>query len=208
MSGFCDKFGLESLIKDATCYKNPENPSTIELILTNSPHRFQTSYVIETGLLDFHGMVLTTMKTSFERLKLRVINYRDYKSFENKLFREELLFELSNSTLEENADGFQEFTEIYQKTVNQYVPAKQKFVRGNHLPFMNKTLSKAIMHSTRFDNKYIGNKTDKNKIKYTKQQNYCVSLLKKLKTEYYSNLDVKNITDNKLLGNSKTFSIA
>ena len=208
MSGFCDKFGLESLIKDATCCKNPENPSTIELILTNSRHRFQTSYVIEIGLSDFHGMVLTTMKTSFERLKPRVINYRDYESFENKLFREELLFELSNSTLEENADGFQEFIEIYQKTVNQYVPAKRKFVQGNHLPFLNKTLSKAIMYSTRFDIKYIGNKTDKNKIKYTKQQNYCVSLLKKLKTEYYSNLDVKNITDNKLLGNSKTFSIA
>ena len=33
-----------------------------------------------------------------------------YKSFENKLFRE-LLFELSNSTFEENADGFEEFIE-------------------------------------------------------------------------------------------------
>ena len=197
MSGFCNKFGLESLIKDATCYKNPENPSTIELILTNNPRRFQTSYVIETGLSDFHRMVLTTMKTSFERLKPRVINYRDYKSFENKLFREELLFELSNSALEKNADGFQEFIEIYQKTVNQYAPAKQKLVRGNHLPFMNKTLSKAIMHRTRFCNKYLRNKTDENKRKYTKQQNYCVSLLRKSKREYYSNLDVKNITDNK-----------
>ena len=197
MSGFCNKFGLESLIKDATCYKNPENPSTIELILTNNPRRFQTSYVIETGLSDFHRMVLTTMKTSFERLKPRVINYRDYKSFENKLFREELLFELSNSALEKNADGFQEFIEIYQKTVNQYAPAKQKLVRGNHLPFMNKTLSKAIMHRTRIYNKYLRNKTDKSKRKYTKQRNYCVSLLRKSKREYYSNLDVKNITDNK-----------
>ena len=33
MSGFCDTFGLQSLIKDATCYKNPENPSSIDLIL-------------------------------------------------------------------------------------------------------------------------------------------------------------------------------
>ena len=49
-------------------------------------------------------MVVIVMKTSFERLKLRVINYKDYKSFENNLFREELLFELSNSTLEQNAD--------------------------------------------------------------------------------------------------------
>ena len=65
------------------------------------------------------------------------------------------------------------------------------------MPFMNKTLSKAIMHTTRFHNKYLRNKTDENERKYTKQRNYCVSLLRKSKREYYSNLDVKNITDNK-----------
>ena len=53
------------------------------------------------------------------------------------------------------------------------------------------------MHRTRISNKYLRNKTDENKRKYTKQQNYCVSLLRKSKREYYSNLDVKNITDNK-----------
>ena len=52
-------------------------------------------------------MVVSAMKTSFERLKPRVINYRDHKSFENKLFREELLFELSTSTSEENADDLE-----------------------------------------------------------------------------------------------------
>ena len=53
------------------------------------------------------------------------------------------------------------------------------------------------MHRTRFRNKYLRNKTDENKRKYTKQRNYCVSLLRKSKREYYSNLDIKNITDNK-----------
>ena len=35
---------------------------------------------------------------------------------------------------------------------------KKQFVRGNHLPFITKTLSKAIMHWTRFCNKYLRNK--------------------------------------------------
>ena len=61
---------------------------------------------------------------------------------------------------------------------------KKKLVRGNHLPFMNKTLSKEIVHRTRFCNKYLTNKTDENKRKYTKEQNYCVSLLRKTKREY------------------------
>ena len=108
------------------------------------------------------------MKTSFERLKPRVINYKDYKSFEDNLFREELLFELSNSTLEQNADRLEQFIEMCQKALNHHAPAKQKFVQDNHLSFMNKTLSKAIMHRTRFRNKYLRNKTDENKRKYTK----------------------------------------
>ena len=59
MSGFCVTFGLKSLIKDATCYKNPENPSSIDLILTNNPCTVQNSCVIETGLSDFHRILVT-----------------------------------------------------------------------------------------------------------------------------------------------------
>ena len=124
------------------------------------------------------------MKTSFERLKPSVINYRDYKSFENKFSWEELLYELSNLTLEENANGFEKFNEICQKTLNHQAPTKQKSVQGNHLPFMNKALSKVIMHRTRFRNKYLKNKSDEKKRKYIKWRNYCVSLLRKSKREY------------------------
>ena len=86
MSGFYDAFGLKSLIKDAACQKNPENPSSIDLVLTNTPRSSQNSSVIETGLSDYQRMVVNVIKTSFARLKRRVINYRDHKSFENKLF--------------------------------------------------------------------------------------------------------------------------
>ena len=56
--------------------------------------------------------------------------------------------------------------------MKHHAPTNQKFVRDNYLPFINKTLSKAIMHRTRFRNKYLRNKTDENKRKYTKQRNY------------------------------------
>ena len=52
-------------------------------------------------------MIVTVLKTPFEKLKARVL----YKSFENKLFPEKLLYELSNATLVENANGFEEFIE-------------------------------------------------------------------------------------------------
>ena len=53
------------------------------------------------------------------------------------------------------------------------------------------------MKRTRLQNQFLKNRTDKNKSRYTKQRNYCVSLLRKTKTPYYSNLDEKNVTDSK-----------
>ena len=38
------------------CFKNPNNPSCIDLIVTNRPKSFQNSMVIETGLSGFHKM--------------------------------------------------------------------------------------------------------------------------------------------------------
>ena len=99
-----DTFGLKSL------YKNPENPSSNDLILTNNLRSFQNSCVIETGLSDFHRMVVTH-ENIFWKVKTKSYKLRYYKSFEKKLFREEL-HELSNATLEENTDGFQEFIKI------------------------------------------------------------------------------------------------
>ena len=86
MGDFCESYNLSSLIKESTCYKNPENPSFINLILTNSPHSFQCSSAIETGLSDFHKMIVTVLKTTFQRIPAKIRNYRDYRDFNNDAF--------------------------------------------------------------------------------------------------------------------------
>ena len=55
---FCKSYSFNSLIKQPTCFKNPENPSCIDLNLTNKPRSFQTKCVIETRLPDFHRMTI------------------------------------------------------------------------------------------------------------------------------------------------------
>ena len=57
-----------------TCFKNPINPTCIDLITTNRPKSFKESEVIETGLSDFHKMSLTVMK----------VFYNDRESFNKK----------------------------------------------------------------------------------------------------------------------------
>ena len=49
-----------SLIVKTTCYKNPENPFSIDVILTNSLfNSFQCFSATETGLSPFHKATVT-----------------------------------------------------------------------------------------------------------------------------------------------------
>ena len=197
MSSFCDTFDLTSLIKEPTCYKNLDNSSCIDLILINKPSSFQNSCVAETGLSDFHWMTLTVRKMTFQLLKLRVMNYRDYKHFNNERFRDDLLSEISNSYLEFDNNSLDKVFNMCRSTLDQHAPRKQKYARGNHMPFMNKTLSKEIMKRTTLRNKFLKERTDESKKRYALQRNYCVSLLKKAKKNYYDNLNEKDVSDNK-----------
>ena len=48
-------------------------------------------------------------------------------------------------------------------------------------------------------NKYNKNGTYENWSNDKKQRNICKNILKKTKTDYFNNIDIKNITDNKRL---------
>ena len=65
------------------------------------------------------------------------------------------------------------------------------------MPFMNKTIKKTFMKRSCLRNIYLKNRWDSNNREYNKQRYYCVSLLRKTKTNYYGNLNEKDLTDNK-----------
>ena len=113
------------------------------------------------------------------------------------MLRVSLFNELSKLNIE--AIDLNKFITVCIDTLNNHAPSKEKCIRSNHLSFMNKELSKEIMHKTRLRNNFLRNRSDENKRKYSKQRNYCVSLLRKTKKNYYNNLNEKKITDNKTL---------
>ena len=90
LDDFCNFYNLKSLIKTLTCFKSTENPSCIDLILTNRPHNFQHSAVLETGLSDFHLLTVTVLKTTFRKRPPKVIRYRNYKNYSHSNFQLEL----------------------------------------------------------------------------------------------------------------------
>ena len=58
MSEFLNIYSLKNFAFQKTCFKNPKNPSSIDLILTNCSRSFQNTGVFETGQSDFRKQIL------------------------------------------------------------------------------------------------------------------------------------------------------
>ena len=52
IKNFCCSYNLTSMVNKATCYKNPDKPTCIDLILTNCPGSFQ-NYCVVDGTIGF-----------------------------------------------------------------------------------------------------------------------------------------------------------
>ena len=77
---------LNDFVKEPTCYKNPDNPSCIDLFLTNRPRTFRCTTTIETGISDFRKLVVTVLKTFCKKQRPKITHYRNYKYFDNDNF--------------------------------------------------------------------------------------------------------------------------
>ena len=99
LNAFSNVNNLKSLNKEPTCFKNPNNPSCIDLFLTNRSRYFQNTSTIETGISDFHKLVVTVLKMFYKMQKPKFIQCRNYKTFNEQLFKIELDKELAKIDL-------------------------------------------------------------------------------------------------------------
>ena len=91
-------------------------------------------------------MTVTVIKITYEKLKPRIANYRDYKNVCNDTFRQILLEKISTENINtncRNCSGTEKFLQICIDTLNIFVPCKEKYSRGNNMPFMNKSSKKS-----------------------------------------------------------------
>ena len=96
-----------------------------------------------------------------------------------------------------NSLDFGSLKKCFMELLNDVVPLKTEFLRANHCKFVTKDVSKAIMLRANLINQFLKKRTLEARTKYNKQRNICVSLVKKAKQNYYENLDLKDINDNK-----------
>ena len=128
MANFCEIYNLENLIKEPTCFKSTDNPSSIDVVLTNKKLSFQNSTIVETGLSDFHKMTVTVMKKYFKKKEPRRIVYHDRKNFDAIKFREDIKQEIERR---EKID-IDDLQSILVSTFLRDAPLKVKFLRGKN----------------------------------------------------------------------------
>ena len=185
LADFMSDLDSKCLIKEPTCFKSNENPSKIDLFITNSSLSFQNTCAIDTGLSDFHRMIVTVMKNTIPKSKPREIQYRNLKKIDKDTFEESLRRKL----LELTDKNYEDFERIVLAELDTAAPVKTKKVRANNKPFMTKEICKAIMTTSRLENNYRREKTEESKDAYKKQKNYTNKLCKKGKKKFLENLD-------------------
>ena len=80
LNNFLDLYSLKNLVQEPTCYKS-QTARCIDFILANQHRSVQQTTTVETGLSDFHKMVVTVLKTTFPKQGPTVLNYKIYKNF-------------------------------------------------------------------------------------------------------------------------------
>ena len=135
-------------------------------ILANSPRRFQGLCVVETGLPDFHKIVVNIIKATFQRLPPRIRTKMNYNKFYN---RETLVKELCWTYTWNNDTS--NFTYTCMRSLEKHEPLKKKYTRGSHLLFMNKELSKALMHRLKLCNNFLRHSSNENRKRYCIRNN-------------------------------------
>ena len=113
-------------------------------MLTNSNWSFQNSCTIETGISDFHKMIVTVLKIYFQKREAKVINYRDYRNFSNEEFKQQVLKDILKTTQNDDIISYKSFFTIFQRALDSRASKTQKCVISTHNPFINKTVLKVI----------------------------------------------------------------
>ena len=119
---------LNNLIKEPTSFQS-NNPSQIELILTNQESMYKFSNTFETGL-PYHDKLISTISKSGS-----FKGTRQMKVYIKSILKQKLN-NLSSTT-------YDDFEETFLSLLNKHASLKEKNING---PFMTKELRKEIMN--------------------------------------------------------------
>ena len=161
LNDFSNVNNLKGLNKEPIRFKKPNNPSCVDLLLTNRSRYVHNTSAKEAGVSDFHKLIITALKIFFKKQKSKIIQYRDCKAFNEELLRIIQDKQLGKIDLK-NA----ELAELHNKflsMLNKYVLVKDTYIRANNSFYMSKSLRKEIMLCSTLRNKLLKIESEESK---------------------------------------------
>ena len=120
LNTFLYQHEFASINRTPTCYKNPNNPSCIDHISTNSPKSFFKTETVFTRLSDFHKLVLSVFKLHFSKAKAKEISYKNFRDFKENNFN----WDLQNRLSAQSVDEYAPFEKFFIDVLNKHAPLK------------------------------------------------------------------------------------
>ena len=117
-------------------------------------------------------------RKNLKKLSIVIISIFQWQHFENDI----------KSSLNNCNGNFDIHEKGFNSALNSHAPQKNKVLRGNHKPHLNKKLRKAIMERSRLKNKANKSKQPTDIASYKKQRNLVVSLNRQSKLDYFNSI--------------------
>ena len=118
-----EHYNYYNLIKNKSCFKG--DGSRIDLIFTNRMHCFKNTISFETGISEYHHLIYSMLKTTFEKEESKKVTNRNYKQFQWKTFEEDLTCSLRNCNGE-----YENYEQNFIKVLNTHARKKSKNIKG------------------------------------------------------------------------------
>ena len=87
---FFESHELYNQVKSKKCFKS-NSGTCIDLILTDEKYSFKSTCAIETAVSDFHRMIYTQLKLTYQKLSPKTVEFRDYRHSKQDEFEQELM---------------------------------------------------------------------------------------------------------------------
>ena len=186
LSQLCDNYNLTNVIKGSTCHMKNSEPSSIDVILTNTTNLICNTINVDIGVSDCHNFIATTIREQCNESKVKYANFRSYKHFNEDNFNQDILKIPFHSYHNHDIDGVYGSTEmLLTEVINKHAPMKKKKIKKESPPFMNGDLRKSIYKKKQLRNAYFKCRTNENWNAYKYQRNLVTNLKRKSMQIYF-----------------------
>lgn len=180
-------YGLSNVVKQATCFKSINNPTSIDVILTNKPKTIYKHLNTCVGISDFHNLICAATRVDAPVHTKKKILYRSFKKFNEELF----ICDVKRTRMEAFQtlsidDQLYEYMSHLKHIIDKHAPMKTRYIKSNQAPYMNDRLRKAINVKGMLFRKYRKNPSNATWEPYRIQRNKVSHIKRQSIKEYFN----------------------